>query len=330
MSGIEDQSAAWLAREDRGLSPAESAERDAWLQADTQHRIVYLRQKSVWLRANRLQALRSPALPPSSQHTAKFTPMPGFFAPTGSTHYWTGLCATLFFAVFCLSAPLAGGLYETSGDQQESFHLADGSLLELNGHTRLRLRITQNGRHVILEKGEAYFAMSPDEQRPLIVQAGQNRIFDQGTKFAVKHQGETVQIIVSEGELEIETLHRSGDRPAQSTAPLTKSVRLQQEMQAISNAAGMLISKCSTQDIARSLRWRKSLLIFKGGSLETLVARINNFNDKKLVLEDDSVRQTQLGGSFDATNLQGFARLLQDGFGFTLKDTGSEIRISNP
>src|SRR5579871_2607247 len=57
---IEMMAAAWLAREDRDLTPAEAAELQQWLAASTLNRVAYLRLKPSWQRADRLSALKDP------------------------------------------------------------------------------------------------------------------------------------------------------------------------------------------------------------------------------------------------------------------------------
>jgi transmembrane sensor len=59
----EMMAAAWLAREDRDLTPAEAAELQHWLAASTLNRVAYLRLKASWQRADRLSALKNPAVP---------------------------------------------------------------------------------------------------------------------------------------------------------------------------------------------------------------------------------------------------------------------------
>src|SRR6185437_2414788 len=57
----EMMAAAWLAREDRDLTPAEAIELQQWLAASTMNRVAYLRLKASWQRADRLSALKNPA-----------------------------------------------------------------------------------------------------------------------------------------------------------------------------------------------------------------------------------------------------------------------------
>lgn len=52
---IERSAAGWLARRDRGC--ADPAALEAWLAADTAHRVAYLRLRAAWDEAGRLQAL---------------------------------------------------------------------------------------------------------------------------------------------------------------------------------------------------------------------------------------------------------------------------------
>ncbi|HJU39653.1 MAG TPA: DUF4880 domain-containing protein, partial [Tahibacter sp.] len=50
--------AAWLARRDAGaLTAADEAAFASWLDADTAHRVAYLRLASAWAQADRLKVL---------------------------------------------------------------------------------------------------------------------------------------------------------------------------------------------------------------------------------------------------------------------------------
>ena len=57
-NAIDEQAAAWVAREDRGpLDAGEAAALDAWLQADGRHLGAYARARAVFVRLERSQAL---------------------------------------------------------------------------------------------------------------------------------------------------------------------------------------------------------------------------------------------------------------------------------
>src|SRR5258708_31845445 len=114
------------------------------------------------------------------------------------------------------SAALLAGVstYITEIGAREMVPLADGSKVELNTDTRIRTVVTKERRTVWLDRGEAYFEVVPDTSRPFVVLAGSRRITVVGTKFAVRRDGDEVQVKVPEAIVHVEAL----DGPAPPAA----------------------------------------------------------------------------------------------------------------
>lgn len=64
-------------------------------------------------------------------------------------------------------------------------------------------------------------------------------------------------------------------------------------------------------------------------TLAEAAAQFNRYNTTKLVITDAAVGSIRIGGSFDANNVEAFARLVQSGFGLDLQVRGGEILVSN-
>jgi transmembrane sensor len=62
------------------------------------------------------------------------------------------------------------------------------------------------------------------------------------------------------------------------------------------------------------MSWRDGLLIFEGKPLGEVAAEFNRYNQVQLVV-DPSATGVVVDGSFRATNVEGFLRLLEQGFG---------------
>src|SRR5262249_21762120 len=67
--------------------------------------------------------------------------------------------------LFEFSAPT----YATALGEHRSLELADGSTVELNSHSRIRVRYSKQERDVEIVEGQALFRVAHDTSRPFIV-----------------------------------------------------------------------------------------------------------------------------------------------------------------
>jgi transmembrane sensor len=79
--------------------------------------------------------------------------------------------------------------------------------------------------------------------------------------------------------------------------------------------------------LATDLSWRQGLLTFDQTTLAAAADEFNRYNRKQLVVEP-AAAEIRIGGSFEAANVDGFVRLLHDGFGLNVAQSDSEILIS--
>src|ERR1700724_3681473 len=71
----ESTAAAWLGREDRGLTAQERDALDLWLSQSSLNKVAYLRLKAAWRRADRLAALKRPMPAARGQGGLLFRPL---------------------------------------------------------------------------------------------------------------------------------------------------------------------------------------------------------------------------------------------------------------
>ncbi len=315
---IEGQAAEWLAREDRGFTPSEQAAFDAWLNESTAHRVAFLRLKAAWIRADRLAALRQPSLGLTPKTT-----------DVGGPEVWRALAATVLLTAgigiggYWLSdfrnAPAQTvSVYATQVGQQRSLRLADGTNVELNTNTRLRATMDGSTRVVKLEQGEAFFDVARDSARPFVVFAGNRKITDIGTKFSVRREGDSVQVLVAEGRVRVDipTAHNRS-RPIEAGASSL----------IMAKADGTLVAQKSQTDVADRLSWRQGMLVFDQDTLAAAAAEFNRYNNKHIIVVG-SARDLKIGGRFKPDNVEAFVSLIKEGFGLKIERTDTEIVVS--
>ncbi len=309
---IENKAVHWILAQERPDWNDEGARaRDAWLEERTEHRVTYLYLKSVWNRADRLAVLREPGLRPMRP------------SPYRRNAWLKRIAASVL--VLAIGGAVAVYMlrpvrttFETPVGAHETVHLSDGSTMELNTDTAVRATIDKKQRKVVLDRGEAYFQVTHDSARPFVVVAGNRRITDLGTKFSVRRNGDDVVVVVTEGKVRVEKLN----------SPSPDPILAKRDMQVLATADNTITAVRTPQQVANGLGWRQGLLIFNQETLADVAIEFNRYNQKKLVIADDDVGHTQIGGKFDATNVEAFGRLLREGFGLHVEETDNEVRVS--
>lgn len=91
----------------------------------------------------------------------------------------------------------------TAVGQRQSLDLADGSRVLLNTGSAFSSQIDERQRVTQLLRGEAYFDVAKDSNRPFLVNAGPVRISVRGTAFSVRYLDDAAEVSVERGEIEV-------------------------------------------------------------------------------------------------------------------------------
>lgn len=307
MTDIEDIAIAWrLKREEADWADTDQAALDAWLDEATAHKVAFLRAQHGFERVGRLASLKSPPVPARKAPPPKWRPM--------------AMAATLAVAVglgaLIVTFDRPGKAYATEIGARRTVSLTDGSKVELNTASKVRA----DGRTVWLEKGEAYFEVARDPAHPFTVYAGDRKIVVLGTKFSVRRDVDRIQVAVAEGKVRVELV-----RPEKPAPPAV----VNGGDLVVAEATSTLVTSKAPDKVANELAWRKGMLVFDNSRLAEAAAEFNRYNEKKLVIEDAATAEMMISGSFDAQNIEAFARLLRRAMRLNVDETGSEIKISS-
>ena len=159
----EARAAEWLIRkrDAAGWREEDQQTLDAWLDEAPAHLMAYWRLESAWERADRLTALstqsKSAMLIRAGRRAA---PMAMRVAAAVIVLGAIGVGANMLMP----RAP-APSIYKTAIGGREVLSLADGSKIELNTDTEVRIAGDAKGRKISLEKGEAFFQIKHDPSR---------------------------------------------------------------------------------------------------------------------------------------------------------------------
>ncbi len=94
-------------------------------------------------------------------------------------------------------------LVSTDVGERRSITLADGSTVDLNAHSRLRIEFSSRERRVELLDGQALFQVAKDARRPFIVSSGVAIVRAVGTQFDVYRRDSGTTVTVLEGRVAV-------------------------------------------------------------------------------------------------------------------------------
>lgn len=323
---VEEAAAAWRARQERAdWSERDQAELNAWLARDTAHRVAWLRIDYGWNKAGRLSALRSPRrLADALSREPSELPRQSFTWRSTAVAATVALAVALgVFGVPDLLLPGGNGNYVTDVGGFRTVALRDGSRVELNTDTRLRVAMDEQTRNIHLERGEAYFDVAHDAQRPFVVHAGDQRVVALGTRFSVRNNGRRVEVVVEQGKVKVEPA-----AIASIPTPKPPTIALPGD-RVVAEAGAVLVAEVPPRELETELSWRHGFIVFEKASLAEAAAELNRYNAKKLVIRDPAIADTRISGSIEPTNMNAFARLLRTAYGFQVLEQNHQVVVLN-
>lgn len=314
---IEAAAASWLSLRDRGMTPAETTEFMHWLQEDARHATVFAELDQVWRQFDRLAPVATPAAVADGDLLA---PRPRRRSPVLA---WMGYAAAAAL-VGLLLYPLARPSHtaETVVGAFQKLDLPDGSVAQLNTDSAIDVNFTTHERRVSVVRGEVFFSVAKNPDRPFIVTAGPVQVRAVGTAFNVRRGADRVDVLVTEGRVRVADAQAGRSllpvaMPATEPPLLIAGERATIPLPSPSAGRAPLaaqVVKITSPEIQRTLAWQERRLEFEGVPLAEVVAEFNRYNHRQLVITDPALATKQFSGAFRADNYDSFVRLLEENF----------------
>lgn len=321
---VNEEASAWLIKldGDGDPSPQDLVELQEWLSRSGLHREKFSRLAALWDNLSVLAELSVPLGSPenkASGHEGN-NQIHGLWvkwqsvtrgAAIAAAAVVLGLVITLTAWWFPGSYDQTNGRYVTRVGQQQHFTLADGSQIQINTNSELRVMYGEYYRDIYLLRGEAYFDVAKDKQHPFRVFAGSGRVEAVGTAFSVYLKGQDANVTVREGRVALggftEPFEEQGVvRPQVENLGMLVAGQGATIKHAEIGDRGIK-SKPVLEDIQifkqdeldRRLSWQQGLLVFTGEPLEKVVEKINRYTTVSIEIPDPNVRAIKVGGQFE-------------------------------
>lgn len=297
---ILDEAARWFARlQAADCSLQERAAFRKWRQADERHALAY--EQACQAAAGidqlmaldpRMQALLDEALMPAVS--------PDVAEPVGGVargrRWWipTALAASVALAFVSLHFVDEGsrapqGVVLQAQAAPRTVKLEDGSTVQMDVNTTVRVWMTAQRREVTLEAGRAMFNVARDRSRPFSVAAATSRTIALGTQFQVELGRSEVVVTLAEGSVAIDN-----EGPTQ----IWQEQLHPGEQLRIDVASAARDKMVVDPSVVTS--WTRGRLVFRNTRLADAIEQVNRYSAKKVRLADPSLGDLNVAGNFIA------------------------------
>jgi len=211
------------------------------------------------------------------------------------------------FSTWLLIQQWSSKEYIASRGEQVEFLLPDGSKVKLNSESRLALNFTEKSREVALA-GEAFFEVRKGEL-PFVVIIEGAAIRVMGTQFNVKSRNKKIEVVVSEGVVEVAstlahkdsviiltkgqaTIFRIGESPAlpqqiYSEYPAWTSGKLAFYREPLKNIIAELERRFEVTIQLMDTTLENETFTVQEDDLDTILTKLCELTDKKYRKEND-------------------------------------------
>lgn len=315
---IRAQAADWLARCDSGaMSATEQRELDLWLEADARHRLAFAQCRQLGLMSELLRD--DPELNAGLPQVRKAV-------RRRARWRWSGaVAAVLLVAVvgILVRQHYAVDYYQTTIGAQRVVHLQDGSTLMLNTDSRVGVRYSRGQRDLFLDRGEAFFMVAKNPQRPFVVHVRDSEVRAVGTAFNVALRAGDVRVAVTQGIVEVKAEDASGrQRKVARMLPGEGIDYTATDPQSNSGVAPVNLEKVTA--------WQTNRIYFDNDRLDDAIAEYNRYTTRKVVLVGDELADERISGVFNIGDSEALVFALKQGFDARVTENDQRILVLGP
>lgn len=295
---LTEQAAAWFLRMQEGdCSDAERQEFETWLAASPTHRDEYQQYVQLWRNLDQIG---------------------GVTIPSRRRKERAGIALVALVTILGAMQWVASReeTFTTALGEQQQIVLADGTTVDMNTTTVLRVAMSGFTRKVTLEQGEALFNVAHSALRPFEVHAGSGTLRDIGTSFNVVREGEKTTVAVLEGEVQVSL----------DNADSVAAVTLHGGEQLAYSAHEL--SAVSVADAKAATAWREGRIIFRDTPLAEVIDQINRYHPRQIVLTDAGLGDLKVSGEFNTADREGLIQALKTRFPLISAERGDVTALS--
>lgn len=275
---LEEEAIHWVVRLTSGDTTAEErAAFKRWRAQSTEHEAALIMARQLWVG---LEA----AIPSQTARSVQRRATIARWRPLA-------MAASLLIAVALVFQGFHVWRYDdvTTTGERRTIALEDGSSIELNSGSALDIDFSARERRVDLARGEAFFDVAHNPERPFRVRTPEGEVRVLGTAFSVNRDAQdSVLVTVVRGRVEVDD----------GRDPVVLTVGQQLRFRAGHHA------QVSAVDPYTELAWRRGRLIIEDQSLNQIVGQLQRYYPGRIVMTtNSSMGQRHLNAVIDLDHI---------------------------
>ena len=338
---IQDEATEWFVRFcEQEVDGTSCQEFDAWLRRSPEHIRAYLDISALWdaagsMTRNRRIDIEAMVRRARAESNVVVLDQSGN-SKAGAIHKprARGLRVAIAAAVllFCLACgatlwwqQVRYPTYATRIGERRIITLSDGSTVELNARSRIKVRFTQTTRAVELVEGQALFRVARIPSRAFVVASGTTQVRAVGTQFDVYRKSTGTVVTVVEGKVAVSAPEPSGTATTQT--PTSGAVLLSAGEQVIISAHALSVPTQTNPSL--STAWTQGNLVFDSTPLSEVIQEFARYNARPLFVDDPKLLSLHISGTFPTTDSTQLVNFLAQRFGLVVHDTDEGIHLDH-
>lgn len=206
--------------------------------------------------------------------------------------------------------------FQTS-DITQSVILPDGSTIILNKHSELSYASSfGETNRVVTLKGEAFFEIERDTQKPFVINIGNAEVEVLGTSFNVQgyNDRKEIEVTVQTGLVKF------------SVPEVNKEVKLEAGQKGIYSKASKGLKSDANPDI-NFLAWNTRKLVFTENDLQTVIETLNRTYQVNITLPTNIPASCVVTVTFDHQSLESVLNVLKTTLNLEYRMNGNQVEI---
>lgn len=279
-------------------TPEEMQLAEAWISDSEENRRYFLELKKIWAATPRSQVSVDEAW---NRFQSRVKP-----APMKLYRRWFWVAASLILvggiAFWFLNQKEEIYTLET-GTEVKTETLSDGSVITLNKLSSISYNHNFGKKRAVNLKGEAFFEVAPDPNKPFVIQANEVVVTVLGTSFNVKTDEQKTEVVVETGKVRVQwkeeyVLLEKGETAVFTTGTLQKTKARNEFHQ----------------------YFRTGTLVCRETTIEELVEKLKEIYGREIRIENSSVAKRRINTVFKDQSLENILEIISKTLSIRVED----------
>lgn len=250
-----------------------------WLEESDQHSAAYILAEDLWKRGDAVSQAKQVNC---SKSVGTRWPAPLLWASSVAAAIVIVLVVFLSTGINLPKDGVDNIAYSTNFGEFLSIQLSDGSTVNLNSNSQIKVKVLGKNKRVIeLARGEAFFDVIRNDRSPFSVYTQKGNVTALGTKFSVDSTSGGLNIVVTSGRVAF----------AVENDDLQKQTIIEANQKLVIDTIG---DQKIYDGIGASLAWRDKRLVFRGESLSQVVKELGRYIENPIFITDKSIETSEV------------------------------------